>query len=80
MPVTEKPDPFAYLKPYERAARIYCERASIVADLEVACKHPTLGKGRVFRKQWHLIAEDMIDLTLKLAAMRQCANEPLPME
>lgn len=61
---------FAYLEDYRNAAFIYCKSMNIEPEIEIATPDPKDPVAEIFRPQWHLVAEDMFDLSLKLGAMK----------
>lgn len=64
------------LAPYERAARIYCERTGLDADATVQVPHPLIDGMMVDSwPQWTEVAERLRDLSLLLGSMKQAANE-----
>jgi hypothetical protein len=59
------------LAPYEPAARIYCKRVGLDPDLMIAVPHPLGLQVSHSVPQWYFVAEDLIDLSHKLGAMRE---------
>lgn len=70
----------ALLADFETAARIYCAKAALDPDMKIQLP-PEKGKllmvqgGKVANSQfilnWQMVAEDLIDLSMKLSAMRE---------
>lgn len=67
-----------YLKPYEPAARIYCAKAGIDPDMQIPTgdKSAIIGAGPKTIPQWTLVAEDLLELSLMLTALREAARQP----
>lgn len=66
-----------YLAPYEQAARIYCEKAGLDPDLLIPRPHPVVVGMMESFPQWRFVAEDLIDLSMKLTALREAATKPV---
>lgn len=63
------------LVPYERAARIYCERFRLDPDEQIPAPHP-MGLHLPYAVPfWWQIAERMIDLSALLSAMKASKDE-----
>lgn len=60
-----------HLAPFEKAARIYCERAGLDADAVGQMPHPLI-KGAVITSppQWTEVAERLLDLSMLLSSMK----------
>ena len=66
---------FTHLTPYEPAARIFCGMNSQDPDEQMQVPHPLGLAGVKFtRPAWHFPAENMINLSQMLTAMRQAAE------
>lgn len=66
------------VKPFEAAARVYCQKVRQQADEAVMTPHPTLGlvdehgnPQLIRREVWKFVADDLIDLSLKLTSIRE---------
>lgn len=60
---------------FEQAARIYCKKANFDPDLRVPAPHP-LGLNVPFSiPNWHSVAEDLYDISLKLMAIKEASLE-----
>lgn len=64
-----------HLKLYETAARLYCEKIGVDPDATVRMPHP-LVKGALVDSppMWHDAAEQLFDLSMMLASMKEAAN------
>ena len=67
--------PMVNLKPYERAARIFCAKSGLNPDAVVELQHPTFHGATVATSQWELVAERMYDLSLLMVSMREAQIE-----
>lgn len=65
------------LKPYERAARIYCEKAGLDPNEMIPVPHATIAGAADLVPQWAMVAERMIDLSMLLTAMKEAAKAPV---
>lgn len=66
---------FSHLAPYERAARIFCGMRDLDPDESLEVPHPMGLAGVAFtRPQWHFAAENLINLSQMLTAMKQAAQ------
>lgn len=63
-----------HLKPFESAARLYCKKIGADPDQKMPREHPLLAGQVVWFDQWRIVAEDLIDLSMKLSAMREAAE------
>jgi hypothetical protein len=66
---------YAHLKPYERAARIFCAMNEQAPDEAMPLKHPLGLQVPFSRPAWHFAAEALINLSQMLVAMRQAEAE-----
>lgn len=65
---------YAHLTPFEPAARIYCGMVDQDPDEQMELPHPMGLAGVKFtRPAWHFPAENMINLSQMLSAMKQAA-------
>jgi hypothetical protein len=75
IPETQTPP---HLVPYERAARIYCDRAGLDADATVKVPHPLIANMLVDSlPQWTEVADRLFDLSMLLSCMK-AARDDLP--
>ena len=69
----------AHLRPYEHAARIYCqlrgENADQVVIVEINGNRPGEQRREIERILWELAAEKLVDMSMALTAMRRAAEE-----
>jgi hypothetical protein len=65
-----KPSP---LVPYEEAARRYCQLSALDPDHEMERPHPIILGQTLSVPFWHIVAEQMIDLSKMLVAMKECS-------
>jgi hypothetical protein len=65
------------LKPFERAARIYCDKAGMDPDLKVRMPHPALEGVHLEIAQWETVAERLLDVSLMLTSLKE-ASAQLP--
>lgn len=66
---------FSHLAPYEPAARIFCAMRELDPDEQLEVPHPLGLAGVPFRRpQWHFAAENLINLSQMLTAMKQAAQ------
>lgn len=66
-------DHFAHLKPLELGARSLCAARGVDPDERFPTAHPQGIVGTLFyRPLWHLAAEELLDLSLQLSALRMC--------
>lgn len=66
------------LKKFEQAARIYLESSGQDPDQEMRVPHPTLvGQYKKF-PIWHVAAEELIDFSRKLTALKKAAELQKP--
>lgn len=64
------------MRPYERAARIYCERNGYDPDQTEMAPHPLMAGAMVESlPYWTAVAERLMDLSMLLGSMKQAANE-----
>lgn len=66
-----------YLAPYEQAARIYCDKTGLDPDLLIPRPHPLVVGMMESFPQWRFVAEDLIDLSMKLTALREASTKPV---
>lgn len=72
---------FSHLAPLEPAARIFCGMNDQDPDEEMQVPHPMGLAGVKFtRPAWHFAAENMLNLSQMLAAMKQAALGQQPAE
>ena len=64
---------FTHLTPFEPAARIYCAMNDRDPDQQMQVEHPFLAGVPFSRPAWHFPAENMINLSQMLTAMRRAA-------
>lgn len=64
---------YDHLTPYEPAARIFCQMQEQDADEEMEVPHPFIKGVQMTRPAWHFAAENMINLSQMLTAMKQAA-------
>lgn len=64
------------VKPYEMAARIYLKKCGTDPDAEVPQAHPTLAGVVVKIPVWCFAAQELIDLSRKITAMREAHETP----
>lgn len=69
---------FDHLTPYEPAARIYCTMNDQDPDQEMEVPHPFIQGAGLKRPAWHFPAENMINLSQMLTAMKQAAKQASP--
>ncbi len=62
-----------HLRPFERAARIYCQKVGIDPDGATVQPHPVLAGMTVSTPQWHEVAAGMLELNLMLLSIREAA-------
>lgn len=63
------------VKPYERAARGYCQRISVDPDGVTEIEHPLGLQGvPTYRPAWCFAADKLIDLSHMLGALRDAAG------
>lgn len=65
---------FQHLTPLEPAARIFCAMNQQDPDEEMQVPHPFLQGIPLKRPAWHFAAENMLNLSQMLAAMKQAAQ------
>lgn len=66
---------YAYLKPYERAARILCGLDNENPDALVPSPHPIFPSVVIERPQWHGAAEALIQFSKMLTALQMARHE-----
>jgi hypothetical protein len=66
---------FSHLKPFERAARIFCGMNDQNPDELMDVPHPMLAGVKLPRPAWHFAAETMINLSQMLSALNQARLE-----
>lgn len=61
------------LTAYEHAARIYCDKRDLDPDLMLPDPTPAsiIGLGPNLLPQWHFIADEMHDLSLRLLSLKE---------
>ena len=68
---------FSHLAPLESAARIFCGMRGYDPDEMLDIPHPLGLAGVPFqRPQWHLAAENLLNLSQMLAALSQATPHP----
>lgn len=67
---------YEHLTPYEPASRIFCVMSDQDPDEELEVPHPMGLAIRFTRPAWHFAAENLINLSRMLAAMKQAAQLP----
>ena len=65
---------FTHLKPYEPAARILCGMHDQDADEQMQVPHPVGLAVPFSRPAWHFAAENLINLSQMLSALKQAAE------
>lgn len=66
---------YTHLTPYEPAARIFCDMSEQDPDEALEVPHPMGLAGVKFtRPAWHFAAENLINLSRMLTAMKQAAQ------
>ena len=65
---------YTHLTPFEPAARIYCAMNDQDPDQAMEVPHPMLAGVGLKRPAWHFPAENMINLSQMLSAMKQAAQ------
>lgn len=70
MPIT-----YSEAKPYERAARIYCESVGDDPDRIIEHSHPVVEGVTAKTPNWVFIAESLIDLSRMLIAIKRAERE-----
>jgi hypothetical protein len=67
-----------HLVPFEKAARIYCERAGLDPDATVKVPHALIANMLVDSlPQWTDIADRLLDLSMLLSSMKAARDEPV---
>jgi hypothetical protein len=67
-----------HLVPYEKAARIYCDRAGLDADATVKVPHPLIANMLVDSlPQWTEVADRLFDLSMLLSCMKAAKDAPV---
>lgn len=61
------------LKHYEVAARLYCEHTGMPPDTKMPRPHPEIAGIILTVPAWHVAAEELFDLSIKLAVLKQAA-------
>lgn len=65
-----------HMRPYERAARIYCERAGFDPDQTAQVPHPLMAGALVESlPYWTEVAERLMDLSMLLGCMKAAKDE-----
>ena len=65
-----------HLVPFERAARIYCDRAGLDTDATVKVPHPIIQNTLVDSlPQWTDIADRLLDLSMLLSCMKAAKEQ-----
>lgn len=64
-----------HLKPLEMAARIYLKKRGASADDNVPQAHPTLAGVVVLTPVWCFVAEELIDLSMKLTSIKEASEK-----
>lgn len=69
---------YAHLTPLEPAARIYCAKTGLDPEtlLPSGEQSPLVGMGPKLLPQWMFIAEDLLELSLQLAALSEGRRHP----
>jgi len=65
----------AHLVPYEKAARIFCQKLGINPDEIRQVPHPGGLAMMVDRPCWRFAADELVDLSLKLASLREAVDK-----
>ena len=60
--------------PYEPAARLYCEKKGINPDEKIPVAHPQGLLVPHYCRAWELAAEQLMDLSMMLTALREAAK------
>lgn len=58
---------------YEVAARLYCKKAGLDADLKIPTAHPQGLAVPYFIRNWQMVAEDLHDFSMKLVSIKEAA-------
>lgn len=66
---------FTHLTPYEPAARIFCAMDGQNPDEPMDVPHPLIQGAALTRPAWHFPAEQMVNLSRMLVAMRQAEEQ-----
>lgn len=64
-----------HVKPLEMAARIYLKKRGASGDNLVPQEHPTLANVVVQVPVWCLVAEELIDLSMKLTSIKEASEK-----
>lgn len=62
------------LKPFERAARIYCKKNGVDPDATRKERHPVIVGMTRDVPHWHEAAERLLDVSLMLSSLREAAE------
>ncbi len=76
--MSEQPNPYAHLGPYEKAARVYLQREGQDPDKLIRRSHPLFPDVELHDPLWFDIAEQMLDLSRLLSAMKAAQKEDGP--
>jgi hypothetical protein len=65
---------YAHLAPLEPAARAFCAMRQQDADEAMAVPHPLVKGAKLQRPAWHFAAENLLNLSMMLVALRESAQ------